>query len=272
MSTTSSAEATILHDVTDGTATLTLNRPDTGNLFDATMARDLRRAATDLAGRDDVRVIVLRGAGRAFCMGGDIGFFQGSGDPAAVLDGMADDLHAALAALHGGDAPVVAVVQGAAFGVGLSLAAFADVVLAADSARFLAGYPGVGLSPDGGLTWSLPRKVGAARAAALLLTGRRLSAAEALEAGRVSEVVPADELQDAAARVAATVAAGPTGAFGEIRRLLAAGSTASLAEHLDAERAALVRQAGGPEGREGIAAFTEGRRPRFAPAVAEAGA
>lgn len=269
MSTPAPPDQTILLDVTDGAATLTLNRPDDGNLFDLEMAEALRAAAEQVAARDDVRVVVLRGAGKAFCLGGDIGFFGAAEDPGATLDEMAGHLHASLAALAAGDAPIVAVVHGPAYGVGLSLAAFADVVVAGASARFLAGYPNVGLTPDGGMTWTLPRKVGAARAADILLSGTRLTAEQALAAGLVSAVVPDDELREAATARVRALAAGPTAAFGAIRRLLDDGARATFPEHLAAERGTIAAQASSTEGREGVAAFTEGRRPRFgAPAGA----
>lgn len=264
MPATDPPEKTILLDVRDGVATLTLNRPDTGNLFDLEMAEALAAAAAEVDGRDDVRVLVLRGAGKSFCMGGDIGFFGASEDPAGTLDAMAGHLHEALATLDAVDAPIVAVVQGAAFGVGLSLSAFADVVVAAASAKFLAGYPNVGLTPDGGMTWTLPRKVGAGRAADLLLCGTRWTAEQALQAGLVSAVVPDEELEDAAAARTTAVAAGPTGALGAIRRLVDGGSRTPFAEHLEAERRRIAAQAASPEGREGVGAFVEGRRPRFA--------
>jgi len=265
MSTSTPATETILMDVSGGVATITLNRPDQGNLFDTEMATAFLEAAKAIDARDDVRVVVLTGAGKSFCLGGDIAHFGGADDPPATLDGMAERLHETLAILAGGDAPIVAVVRGAAYGVGLSLTAFADVVVAGEGAKWLAGYPGVGLTPDGGMTWTLPRKIGPARAAAVLLTGTRLTAADALAAGLVSQVVPDDELDERAGKLIAAIAAGPTGAFGGIRRLLEQSGRTSFSDQLAAEREQIGVQVSGPEGREGITALAEGRRPRFAP-------
>lgn len=256
----------VLLAVEEGVATLTLNRPEAGNQFEETMAAALEQTATAIADRDDVRVIVLRGAGKAFCFGGDIGFFAAAEDPAATLDGMSAHLHAAMRALSAAGAPLVAVVQGPAMGVGLSFVALADVVIAGEAATFMAGYSNVGLSPDGGMTWTLPRKVGIAQATDLMLRNAQLSAREALELGIVTEVVADDELQDVATKRIGRLAQGPTATYAAIRALLQQSLGATFSEQLDAERASLVDRAGSPEGREGTAAFAERRRPDFAAA------
>lgn len=256
----------VLLTVEEGVATLTLNRPEAGNQFDETMAETLERVATTIAADDDVRVIVLRGSGKAFCFGGDIAFFAASDDPATTLHGMATHLHVAMRALAAAGPPIVAVVQGRAMGVGLSFVALADVVVAGEAAKFSAGYSGVGLTPDGGMTWTLPRKVGIAQATDLMLRNAQLSAQDALRLGIVTEVVADDELQDRASAVIAELAQGPTATYAAIRGLLQQSLGSSLTDQLEAERASIFQRAGSPEGREGVRAFTERRRPDFAAA------
>jgi 2-(1,2-epoxy-1,2-dihydrophenyl)acetyl-CoA isomerase len=256
------AEPVVL-DVAGAVARLTLNRPGSGNAIDAQLGRSFRAHAESLVGRDDVRAVLLTGAGATFCVGGDLAYFAATDDPGAALHTLATDLHAGIEALRSIDSPVIAAVQGAAAGAGLSLVAGADLVVAADDAKLTMAYTAVGLSPDGGATWFLPRLIGARRTAELALTNRRLSAAEALDWGIVSQVVPVDELLTTAESLATNIAAGPTSAFGRVKRLLAASSTTGLSEQLAAEADAIAACAAGADGAEGIAAFLEKRRPTF---------
>lgn len=176
---------------------------------------------------------------------------------------MTDALHDALRTFAAGDAPVVAAVQGAVAGAGIGLAAAADVTLAADNASFTAAYTGIGYSPDAGVSWFLPRLVGHKRALDLLLTNRRIPAAEAADIGLVSRVVAHDRLAAEAERTAEALRGGPTAAFGATRRLVAAGLTADLGPHLDREARALAAAAASDAGREGVAAFLGKRAPDF---------
>jgi 2-(1,2-epoxy-1,2-dihydrophenyl)acetyl-CoA isomerase len=248
-----------------GVARLTLDRPEAGNAIDLDLARSLRENAESLAGRDDVGAVILQGSGKAFCVGGDLGFMHAAGD--GVGDAVAElvgEFHAAITALRALDAPVIASVQGVAAGGGMSLALACDIAWAAESARFTMAYTAAGLTPDGGGTWTLPRIVGERRAAELILTNRRLDAAEALELGIVGRVVPDGELDEALGELAAGLAAGPTKAFGAAKRLLAESTAgASFADQLEAEGASISARAAEPDGREGIAAFLEKRRPSF---------
>jgi len=246
--------------VQDGVATLVLSSSDTGNSIGPSLARALREAAEELAGRGDVRAILLRAEGRMFCVGGDVGYFAAADDRSAALHALADDLHAGLRGLLALDAPIVAAVQGPAAGAGLSLVCAADVAIAGEAASFTAAYTAIGLSPDGGQSWFLPRLVGARRAADLMLRNRRVRAAEALQIGLVTEVVADDELAERAATVARELADGPTAALAATRRLLQASATSTLDEHLDAERDSIAARGGSAEGAEGVAAFLA-RRP-----------
>jgi 2-(1,2-epoxy-1,2-dihydrophenyl)acetyl-CoA isomerase len=207
---------------------------------------------------------VLSAEGKNFCVGGDLDYFMALGDDVELaIRGLADEFHAAITALLELDAPLLAVVRGAAAGGGLSIVCAADLVLAAESARFTMAYTGAGLSPDGGGSWFLPRVIGFRRATEMLLTNRRLTAAEAKDAGIVTDVVADAEFDAAAEILGNRLAAGPTQAFGSVKRLLRASATSTLAEQLEAEAAEIAYNAAQPDGHEGIAAFVEKRRPRF---------
>jgi 2-(1,2-epoxy-1,2-dihydrophenyl)acetyl-CoA isomerase len=253
--------------VADGIATLELARPDSGNAIDPAMTAALRAGADALAARDDVRVVVLRGQGPTFCVGGDLRFMHEAGAQAGELvHRLAGDFHAAIQTLMGLDAPVIAAVRGGVAGGALGLVLSADLVVAAASSRFTMSYTAVGLSPDGGTTWLLPRIVGHRRAAELALTNRRLDAAEAAELGIVTRVVADADLDAEVAQLARRLAAGPTGAYAEVKRLLGLAPTRTLSEHLADEAATIGRMAGGPAAREGIAAFLAKRPPDFSAA------
>ena len=241
----------------DGVARLRLDAPGSGNAIGPAMAAALRDRSAALRERGDVRVVVLEAAGRAFCVGGDVRHFAAAADPAAAVRALAGDFHAALLDLAALDAPVVTRVQGVAAGGGLSLALAGDIVIAGASATFTSAYTRIGLSPDGGQSWLLPRLVGVRRAAELMLTNRRVDAAEAARIGLVTEAVPDEELD---ARVDATAAAPAQAA---VRRLLLASATAPFAEHLETEADSIARLAATPEGREGVAAFVAKRPPDF---------
>ncbi|MGI5192511.1 enoyl-CoA hydratase/isomerase family protein [Streptomyces sp. CA-288835] len=247
-----------------GLARVTLRRGEAGNAIDLDMARGLLDAARVCA-REAVRVVLLTGEGKSFCVGGDLReFSRFSGeDLEKHLTAVTDALHDALRMFAASDAPVVAAVQGAVAGAGVGLAAAADVTLAADNASFTAAYTGIGYSPDAGVSWFLPRLVGPKRALDLLLTNRRVPAAEAAEIGLVSRVVSADRLAAEAAYTAEALRRGPTAALGATRRLVAAGLTTDLGAHLDHEARALVAAAASEAGREGVAAFLGKRTPDF---------
>jgi 2-(1,2-epoxy-1,2-dihydrophenyl)acetyl-CoA isomerase len=259
MTTTSGASLT----VTDGVAELRLDAPQTGNALGPQLSAELREHAQALQGRDDVRAVLLSASGKAFCVGGDIRHFASAADPEAALHAVAGDLHAALLALTQLDAPVVARVQGAAAGAGLSLVCAADVAIASTSASFTSAYTRIGLSPDGGQSWLLPRLIGLRRATDMLLNNPRVDAAEALRIGLVTEVVDDNALDARVHAVVAALADGPTPAFGATKRLLRASSTATFEEQLSAEADTIAGLAASPVGREGVAAFLGKRPPEF---------
>lgn len=256
---------TVLLNFEGGLATLRLNRPDKGNAIDESMAADLAEAATQIAERSDVRAVLIAGNGPNFTVGGDLSLFAGTAREQLPnrLRRMIDSYHLAIERLTSIDAPVVAAVRGGAGGGGLGLLYAADIVVAADDARFALGYGALGLTADGGNTWFLPRMVGMRRAQELFLLNRRLTAQEALGFGLVSRLTPDESVETEAATLATTLAAGPTRAFGAVRRMLRQSFETGLSDQLDAEKQSIVAASQSDDAPEGIAAFVAKRRPQF---------
>jgi 2-(1,2-epoxy-1,2-dihydrophenyl)acetyl-CoA isomerase len=243
-------------------ALVTLNRPDAANTLNLRMGMDLLGAALACARDPAIRAVVLTGAGKNFCFGGDLRGMMGEGGAVdAYLRELTSYLHAAISHFVRMDAPVIAAVNGTAAGAGVGLVAMSDLALAAQSAKFSLAYTGVGLTPDGGTSYFLPRVVGAKRALELVLTNRVLTAAEAESWGLVNQVVADGEVLNEAVRLAERLAAGPKGAFGKSKQLLAGDG--ALESQLARESQTIARQAVTPEGQEGINAFLEKRKPRF---------
>lgn len=231
--------------------------------IDLDWAQAWRQHASALATRDDVRVVRLSARGRFFCPGGDIAWMTAQPDAGDGIRLLAGTLHDGVLALAGLDAPVVAKVGGVAAGAGMSIVLGADVAIAGASATFTMAYTGVGLSPDGGASWLLPRLVGRRQAMDIILSNRRIPADEAAALGIVTRTVPDEELDAAVDAYVAQLAAGPTSSYGAVKRLLASSSQQDLATQLDREGEAIATQAGSPTGAEGIAAFVERRAPSF---------
>ncbi|MDR6146520.1 2-(1,2-epoxy-1,2-dihydrophenyl)acetyl-CoA isomerase [Sphingomonas sp. SORGH_AS870] len=247
-----------------GAAWLTLSRPEAGNAVNPAMAYELAEAARDVAADPAIRCVVLTGAGRLFCVGGDVPAMAAAGQEAGpFLRDLADTLHGAIVTLTDMVKPLVVLVNGPAAGAGLSLGIMGDVVLAVRSAHFTAAYTGVGLSPDGGMSWLLPRLVGLRRAQAVILTNQRIGAEEAERIGMVTRTVDDADLIPEAQAVVARLIASPTAALGAARRLLIDGATATLPDHLDREAQTIARAGAHAEAREGIAAFMERRKSDF---------
>lgn len=252
----------ILLDIADDIARVTLNRPDAGNAIDLPMARALLDAAIRCDHDPTVRCVVLTGAGRMFCTGGDIGGFQAAGDRAdAYLSELAGTMTLALSRLARMAKPLLMLVNGPAAGAGLSIAIAGDVVLAGPSAHFTSAYTAIGLVPDCGLTWWLPRIVGYRRAQDMIVTNRRVVAEEAVTIGLVTRL--ADDLDAEGAQTARALASSATGAIGEVRRLLLDSYSASLETQSEREGRAIAFAGVDYEGREGVAAFLDKRKPDF---------
>jgi len=229
---------TIRYDVSDGVATITLARPDALNALTVEMKLALLDALARAADRD-VRAVVLTGEGRAFCVGQDLrehadALASGETD----LDTVRLHYNPIVRALSGLAKPVLCAVNGTAAGAGASLAFACDLRLAADMASFMMAFARVGLGPDSGASWTLPRLIGHGRATAMLMLAEPVAAPQALEMGLVNAVIPAADLPAAAAELAARLAAGPTLAYAAIKRTMAAAATSDLAAALESEAAA----------------------------------
>ncbi len=248
----------------DGVATLTLNRPNTANSVDLPLARELMDAAIVCDDDPETRAVILTGAGKMFCAGGDLRSFADAGlAVGSRLKELTAYLHAAISRLTRMNAPVIAAVNGMAAGAGFSLAIAADMTIASDTAGFVMAYTQAGLVPDGSSTFFLPRRIGDRRTRELMLTNRRLTAAEALEWGLVNQVVPADQLLPTVEKLAATLAAGPTRAYGALKGLLNETFEHGLESQMELEARAIAAASITPDGQEGIRAFLEKRKPVF---------
>ncbi|MCA1941307.1 MAG: 2-(1,2-epoxy-1,2-dihydrophenyl)acetyl-CoA isomerase PaaG [Caenispirillum bisanense] len=256
---------TIQLAIADGVATLTLNRPDKLNSFTTQMHAELADALKAVQRDDAVRCLLLTGAGRGFCAGQDLS------DRAVAPGGETPDLgeslekryNPLLKTLKGLEMPVVCAVNGVAAGAGANLALACDIVIAARSASFIQAFCKIGLIPDSGGTWSLPRVVGQARATALMMLGDKVSAEQAEAWGMIWKCVDDAALAEEAQALAARLAAMPTRGLALIKRALAASSTNTLEQQLDLERD-LQRLAGRTaDYQEGVAAFMAKRQPTF---------
>lgn len=249
----------------DGTvARLVLNRPGFGNALDLETVRQLMQAAILCDEDAAIRCVVLTGAGRLFCVGGDIGGFAADGEGVSgMIKEMTVYLHMAVSRLARMSKPLITVANGAAAGAGFSLAILGDIVLAAQSAHFTAAYTAVGLSPDGGLTWLLPRVAGLRVAQELMITNRRVDADEAAKMGLVTRVVADNQLEPEAMKLAAQMASSATGAIGRTRALLLSSFSATLETQMESEARAIAFGGGTADGQEGIVAFLAKRRPQF---------
>lgn len=257
-------EQSIIFAVAGGVATITLNRPAVLNSFNRPMAKALQRVLDEVAADPAVRAVLLTGAGRGFCAGQDLAEAMPQDGPApAIGDIVRETYNPIVRRLRALEKPVVCAVNGVAAGAGANLALACDLVLAADTASFVEAFSKIGLIPDTGGTFTLPRLVGPQRAAAMMFLAEKVPAADALSLGMVYRVVPAASLLDEARALATRLAAMPTRALGLIKRAL----NASLSNDLDAQlevEAELQAEAGESEDyREGVRAFLEKRAPVF---------
>ena len=258
---------TLLFSITDQIATITLNRPESANGMSMELIEEL--AAVAKICRDEVeaarvRVVVITGTGKIFCAGGDIHSFASFGDGVADAIGrLAEHLHDATSLFMRMNVPVITAINGAAAGAGFSLAMMGDLVIAGVSANFTMAYTAIGLSPDGAATHTLPRIVGMRRAQELMLLNRRLSAEEALQWGLVTKVVADDQLATEVDALVKKLANGPTRAFATVKMLLSAGTENTPEQQMALEGKNLSALSASVDGREGIRAFLEKRKPVF---------
>ncbi len=243
---------------------IVLNRPDAANSINDVLARELADAASrcDVA---ETKVVLLTGAGRFFCAGGDLKAMAASPLGAGrFVKGIANDLHRAISTFARMNAVLIIAVNGVAAGAGFSLAMIGDLVLAAESASFMMAYTKAGLSPDGSSSYYLPRLIGVRRTQDLMLTNRRLSAPEAAQWGLVSEVVPDDDLASRGNVLVAEMAAAAKASSAAVKKLLMMTFGNGLEEQMEIEGRIIAACADNADGREGIDAFLNKRAPKFA--------
>lgn len=251
-------------EISDGLARLRLTRVAGRNGIDMAMVRSLGEHVDQVASDPGVRALLVGADGPAFTVGGDLRHLEGELDRLPdELEQMISGYHRTLGQLAQLPIPVVVAAHGAVAGGGLGLLWCADLVIAADDLRIASGFVHLALSGDGGSSWHLPRLVGLRRAQELILGGRVLDAAEAAEWGLVTRVVPAAELEEAALAQARAWADGPTFALGRMKRLLLDSWSNDYPAQLAAERLAIVDCARTQDAKEGVAAFTARRAPRF---------
>ncbi|NLU81563.1 enoyl-CoA hydratase-related protein [Rhodococcus sp. HNM0569] len=245
----------------DGVLRITVATAAAGSSLDSEGVAQGTRALE--AAGDDLGCVLLVGEGPNFCAGGNVVGFANAENRGSHVMAVADSFHGFVRALDATEVPIVAGVQGWAAGAGMSLVCCADIAIGGPATKLRPAYPGIGFTPDGGLTWSLPRLVGLGRAREILLTDETLGADEAARIGILARLVGDDLVQDEALRLARTIAAGPTPAYRGTKALLSASRTSTLTEQLDAEAASISAAADTPTGREGVDAFVQKRRPDF---------
>lgn len=251
----------ILSETRDGITTITLNRPEKLNAFAGTMREDLVAALRSAAGR----VVVITGAGRAFCAGGDVDVMaslQKTGD-VQTFRRLLEAGREVVVQIATMPKPVIASVNGVAAGAGCSLALSCDYRIATEHAKFAQSFVRIGLNPDWGGTWFLPRAVGRSAAFEMMATGRAVDAAEALRLGLVDRVVAAASLTEETQKLAQTIAAGPPAVIAAIKRALSESERNSLSEQLDLETENQLKAFQSKDAAEGMAAFFEKRPPKF---------
>ncbi|BBK42305.1 enoyl-CoA hydratase [Allostella vacuolata] len=263
-------EPSVLLSVADAVAEVTLNRPSVLNALDEAMAATLVDVLDRVEHDPAVRVVVLKGAGAGFMAGGDVKLFAGmAGRPAEErrrrLNALIHAFHPAIVALRRMPQPVVASVHGVAAGAGMSLMAAADLAIAAASTSFTLAYARIGVSPDGGSTYFLPRLVGQRRAMELALLPDRFDAARAEAIGLVNRVVPDERLAEETRAIALRLAAGPRGAFANTKRLMHQSLDTGFEAQLLAEQESFASLSATDDFAEGVTAFAEKRPPRFRP-------
>ena len=256
---------TILYETVDQVGVITLNRPDRLNAFTRQMHEDLRDAIGAASKDENVRCLMFTGAGRGFCAGADLAdgaSSSGDGPPDLGIS-LEEQYNPLIKSLRDLNMPIVAAVNGPCAGAGMSLAMACDIILAARSASFLQAFCNIGLVPDAGSTWMLPRMIGRARAAGMALLGEKLPAETAADWGLVWKCVDDDALSEEAMAVASKLAAGPTKGLGLIRQALHKAWDNSLDSQLDLERDSQRELGSSHDFGEGVAAFLEKRAPNF---------
>ena len=255
---------TVLVNVKDQVATITLNRPEAYNALNLTLSREFFQAALEADEDPNIRCIVVTGAGPAFCAGGDVKDFADNLPTVGVLmKQLTTYLHGAISRFARSPKPVIMGINGVAAGGGFSLALSGDLVIAAESARFTMAYSRIAATPDGSSTYFLPRLIGIRRAMELFYTNRVLSAGEAMEWGLVNRVVPDAELPRALGSLARELAQGPTLAYGGGKLLFHHSSAESLETQMELEAQSIARSGKTEDFKNGVTAFVQKKTARF---------
>ncbi len=255
---------TILLAREDAIATLTLNRPQVFNAMNDELILALRDATRELKGMQGLRALIVKGAGKAFVAGGDVGqFYARKNEIADQVKPLGDALHEAIINIRELPCPVIAQIHGAVAGAGLSLALACDFAIAGTSAQFTSAYARIGLSPDGGSTFFLPRMVGMKKALELVMLSDSLTAEQARELGMVTKVVADEALAAEVEALAKRLTEGPTQAYARAKKLINQSFQTPIQQHLDDEIALFAECARTDDFKEGVTAFVEKRKPRF---------
>ena len=256
-------EPTILYSVADNIATLTFNRPEVRNAFNDQMAAELQAALKNAERDEAVRCLVITGAGQGFCAGQDLAAIRDRGEEVSFRDHLTKTYNPIVSKLRSIEKPVIAAINGAAAGAGWGMALACDIRYASAAAKFRLAFIGIGLAPDSGTSYFLPRLVGLGKALELAYTNDLVDAATALSLGLVNKVVPADQLLPAALELAEKLAHGPTRGLGLTKRAMNHALTTALNESLDYE--AFLQEIAGrsADHHEGVQAFLEKRTPNF---------
>lgn len=257
---------TVLYSVENNVSTIQMNRPDALNALSLQLSKDLRSAIEQTAS-DKARAVIITGSGRAFCSGGDLREMKAMGDAEgkteAYLEAPLVALHDMIRLIRETPIPFVAAVNGVCAGAGTNLALACDLVIAADNASFNEAFARIGLSPDCGGSFFLPRAMGEKLAAELFMTGESVSAERAAQFGMINRVVSTDSLMTEALLLAGKLALGPTGSFGRIKRMLNASFSNDLEAQLKLEHECQIESGRSDDFKEGVAAFFEKRPPNF---------
>jgi 2-(1,2-epoxy-1,2-dihydrophenyl)acetyl-CoA isomerase len=257
------SEPAVLYAAQAGVATLTMNRPQVLNALNDELLAGLRESLARAKADDTVRAVLLTGAGRGFCAGADLAAGMQQQGPRDVEQSLRERYHPIVLAMRRLPKPIVAAVNGAAAGAGMSLALACDIVLAAESASFLQAFTRIGLVPDCGSTWLLPRIVGDVRARAIVMLAEKIDAHEALQLGLVWKVHPDAQLQAEALACARKLAQMPTLAYDLVKQAFAVSSANGLAEQLEVEGRLQAAAIATEDHREGVAAFLAKRPAQF---------
>ena len=253
---------TIILERKDGIATLTLNRPEKLNALNRKMVEELESAVVEIVKDRNVRALVITGAGRGFCSGADVGDMAQAAAPIEFRYAT-QTAHKIILALTNLEKPVIAKVNGVAVGAGCSIALSADIIIASENARFSLIFSRIGLIPDGGSLFHLPRLVGPAKAKELIFTAKMVDAKEAERIGLINKAVPADELDNEVNTLAKQLAEGPTVAFGIAKKIINKGLSMDLSSVLECEAFGQTIAGTTDDAREGFIAFLEKRKAEF---------